>query len=267
MSSTQLRKGELMNLTGNTILIAGGGSGIGRALAQQLHKRGNKVIIAGRRKARLASTLDANPGMSSVELDIASLTSIRATAAHLIATYPKLNAVINCAGIMHIDDAAINIDDELIVSTIQTNLIGAIRLNGALIEHLKQQEASAVVLVSSVLGFTPMAMTAVYSSTKAALHSYAQSLRFKLRKTPVRVLEIIPPWVRTELLNSSEEPRAMPLDEFIEGTMLTLSTDADEIMVPRAQFLRSQAGPNEAAFVRSFNEELEQPVQVQLATN
>ena len=102
-----------------------------------------------------------------------------------------------------------------------------------------------------------MAMTDVYSATKAALHSYAQSLRFKLRDSPVRVLEVIPPWVRTELLNSTEEPRAMPLDEFISGTMLALASDADEIMVPRAEFLRGQAGASEAAFVRSFNEELE----------
>jgi uncharacterized oxidoreductase len=71
------------------------------------------------------------------------------------------------------------------------------------------------------------------------------------------VLEVIPPWVRTELLNSTEEPRAMPLDEFIKGTMLALASDADEIMVPRAEFLRGQAGPNEATFVRSFNKELE----------
>ena len=104
-----------------------------------------------------------------------------------------------------------------------------------------------------------MAMTAIYSSTKAALHSYAQSLGFKLRHTPVRVLEVIPPWVRMELLNSSEEPRAMPLDEFLKGTMTALATDADEIMVPHAKFLRDQAGPNEAAFVSTFNEQLEAP--------
>jgi uncharacterized oxidoreductase len=248
-----------MKLTGNTILITGGGSGIGRALAEELHKRGNKVIIAGRRKERLAKTIEANRGMDSVELDVASPESIRGATGLLISKYPKLNVVIHSAGVMQIDDAATAIDEELIVSTVDTNLIGTIRLTGALIEHLKKQDSSTVIIVSSVLGFTPMAMTAVYSSTKAALHSYAQSLRFKLRNTPVRVLEVIPPWVRTELLNSTEEPRAMPLDEFIDETMSVLATDADEIMVPRAEFLRGQAGPNEAAFVLSFNEGLEQP--------
>ena len=246
-----------MKLTGNTVLITGGGSGIGKALAEALHKRGNKVIIAGRRKERLAKTIAANPGMESIELDVASRESIQAATVSLIANHPDLNVVINCAGIMQIDNAAAAIDDELIVSTVNTNLVGTIRLTGSLIEHLKKQETATVMIVSSVLGFTPMAMTAVYSATKAALHSYTQSLRFKLRTTSVRVLEIIPPWVRTELLNSTEEPRAMPLKEFITGTMDALGTDANEIMVPRAEFLRGQAGPHESAFVHSFNEELE----------
>jgi uncharacterized oxidoreductase len=248
-----------MKLQGNTILITGGGSGIGRSLAEALHHRGNKVIIAGRRKTRLAATIAANPGMDSIELDVADPLSIQRVAKELIAKYPELNVLINNAGIMHIDNAADEIDDDLITSTITTNLMGPIRVTGAFIEHLKQQQEASVLLTSSVLAFMPMAMTAVYSSTKAALHSYAQSLRFKLQHTSVEVLEVIPPWVRTELLNSSEEPRAMPLDEFLHGTMNALATDATEIMVPHAKFLRDQAGPNEAASVRSFNEQFETP--------
>lgn len=248
-----------MKLEGNTIFITGGGSGIGRALAEALHQRGNKVIISGRRKSHLAKTVAANPGMESVELDVSDPASIRRVANELIAKHPKLNVLINNAGIMQIDDSSTAINDELITSTITTNLVGPVRLTGALIEHLKRQDSATVLFVSSVLGFTPMAMTAVYSSTKAAIHSYAQSIRFKLRHSSVSVLEIIPPWVRTELLNSSEEPRAMPLDEFLEGTMDALATDANEIMVPRARFLREQSGPGEAAFVTSFNEQLEAP--------
>ena len=248
-----------MKLEGNTIFITGGGSGIGRALAEALHRRGNKVIISGRRKSHLDRTVEANPGMESIQLDVADPTSIHRVADELIAKYPTLNVLINNAGIMQIDDSSTAIGDELITSTITTNLIGPVRLTGALIEHLKQQQSATVLFVSSVLGFTPMAMTAVYSSTKAAIHSYAQSLRFKLRQSSVSVLEIIPPWVRTELLNSSEEPRAMPLGEFLQGTMDALATDANEIMVPRAKFLREQSGPNEAAFVTSFNEQLEAP--------
>ena len=246
-----------MELTGNTVFITGGGSGIGRALAEELHQLGNKVIISGRRKANLANTIKANPGMDSIELDIADPASIRRVSAELISRYPKLNVLINNAGIMQVDEVAGDVDDELISSTITTNLIGPIRLTSALVEHLKKQESAAVLNVSSVLGFVPMAMAAVYSSTKAALHSYSQSLRFKLRNTSVRVLEVIPPWVRTELLNSSEESRAMPLDEFLQETMEALATDADEIMVERAKFLRDQAGPNECAFVNTFNERFE----------
>ena len=246
-----------MKLEGNTVFITGGGSGIGRAFAEALHARGNKVIIAGRRKGHLAKTIEANPGIEFIELDVADPESIRRASVELIAKFPNINVLINNAGIMQIDDASADVDDELITSTIATNLIGPIRLTGALIEHLKKQESATILIVSSVLGFTLMAMTAVYSSTKAALHSCSQSLRFKLRNTSVRVLEVIPPWVRTELLNSSEEPRAMPLDEFLRGTMEALGTDAEEIMMPRAKFLRDQVGPDEAAFVIPFNEQLE----------
>jgi uncharacterized oxidoreductase len=246
-----------MKLDGNTILITGGGSGIGRALAEAFHRRGNKVIISGRRKTHLAATIEANPGMDSIELDVSDPLSIRPVAMELIGKYPQLNVLINNAGIMQMDDAAAQIDDELITSTVTTNLIGPIRLTGAFIEHLKQQDSASVLLVSSVLGFTPMSMTAVYCSSKAALHSYAQSLRYKLRQTSVEVLEVIPPWVRTELLNSSEAAAAMPLDKFIEETLDALATNATEIMVPRAKFLRDQAGPNEAAFIQSFNDQLE----------
>jgi uncharacterized oxidoreductase len=244
-----------MKLEGNVIFITGGGSGIGRALAETLHRRENKVIISGRRKGQLASTIEANPGMECIELDVADPVSIHRVADELIAKYPGLNVVIHNAGIMQIDDAASSIDDDLITSTITTNLMGPIRLTSALIDHLKKQESATILIVSSVLGFTPMAMTAVYSATKAALHSYAQSLRFQLRHTSVRVLEIIPPWVRTELLNSSEAAGAMPLDDFIKGTFEALSTDDNEIMVPRAKFMRDQVGPSEAEFVNTLNEQ------------
>ncbi len=248
-----------MKLTGNTIFITGGGSGIGKALADALHKQGNQVIISGRRKENLARTVEANPGMASVELDLNDPKSIGRAAAEVIARYPKLNVLVNNAGIMQFDDAAARIDDDLLVSTVTTNLIGPIRLTSALVEHLKQQEQASILMVSSVLGFVPMAMTAVYSSTKAAVHSYTQSLRFKLRNSPVRVLEIIPPWVQTDLLNSTNEPRAMPLQEFIEETMQLLASDTNEILTERARHLRNQAGPSEAAFVTEFNLRLEQP--------
>ena len=132
--------------------------------------------------------------------------------------------------------------------------MGPIRMTGALIEHLKQQSQATVMNTTSVLGYVPLAITAVYSSTKAALHSYTMSLRYKLKDTPVRVLEIAPPWVQTDLLGSNNEPRAMPLAEFIEETMRVLETDADEVLVEQAKPLRNNAGPQEAALVTQFND-------------
>src|SRR5882672_345747 len=135
---TFITKGAtIMKLTDNTILITGGGSGIGRGLAEALHKRGNQVIIAGRRAGRLAEVASANPGMQWVELDIENPASISAVAARLVADYPKLNVLVNNAGVMQIDDASAAIDEKLLVTTLTTNVMGPIRLTGALIEHLK----------------------------------------------------------------------------------------------------------------------------------
>jgi uncharacterized oxidoreductase len=248
-----------MKLTGNTIFITGGGSGIGRGLAEALHKRGNQVIIAGRRKGHLTEVAKANPGMRWVELNIDDPASVAAVARKLITDYPALNVLINNAGIMHIDDVSTAVDEQLLISTLTTNVMGPIRMTGALIEHLKRQDDAAVINNSSGLGFVPLAMTAVYSATKAALHSYTLSLRYKLKGTPVKVLEIAPPWVQTDLLGSNNEPRAMPLDEFIEETIQVLGTDAEEVLVERAKPLRNNAGPGEAAFVIQFNDMMASP--------
>lgn len=248
-----------MKLTGNTIFITGGGSGIGRGLAEELHKKGNTVIISGRRKERLQQTIDANPGMHFLGLDIESPYSINEVAKNLIAKFPKLNVLINNAGIMQIDDVSGPVDDKLVISTITTNLMGPIRLTSALIEHLKKQKSSYVINVSSVLGFVPLALAAVYSSTKAAIHSYSQSLRYKLGDSSVKVLEVAPPWVQTDLINSNNEPRAMPLREFIDETMHVLATDAEEVLVARAEPLRSKVGPDEKAFITEFNDAMLKP--------
>ncbi|MEW6640439.1 MAG: SDR family NAD(P)-dependent oxidoreductase [Pseudomonadota bacterium] len=244
-----------MKLSGNTIFITGGGSGIGRGLAEAFHKRGNKVIISGRRRANLDEVVAANPGMAAVELDITDPASISAVAARLVADYPDLNVVINNAGIMLPDVAAGRIDDKLLVDTVTTNLVGPIRMTAALIDHLKGKNDAVIAYTSSVLGFVPMAVTAVYSATKAALHSYALSQRFLLKNTGVRVLEIAPPWVRTDLMNSREAEQAMPLDQFIAETFSALATDADEILVEGAKAFRGNPGPNEHALVEGFNQQ------------
>jgi uncharacterized oxidoreductase len=243
-----------MRLKGNTIFITGGGSGIGRGLAEAFHKLGNKVIIAGRRRGRLDAVVAANPGMTAFELDIADPASIDSAAKRLISEYPDVNVLINNAGIMQPDRAAGKIDDALLLETININLIGPIRMTSALIEHLKKQDGAVVAYTSSVLGFVPLALTAVYSATKAALHSYVLSQRFMLRDSKIRVLEIVPPWVRTELMNSQDAEQAMPISQFTSEAIRVLGTDADEIVIDAAKAMRGNVGTAEHAFVSSFNE-------------
>jgi uncharacterized oxidoreductase len=243
-----------MRLKGNTIFITGGGSGIGRGFAEAFHKLGNQVIIAGRRRQRLDAVVAANPGMTAIELDIADPASIDSAASRLIRQHPDVNVLINNAGIMQPDRAAGKIDDGLLLDTINTNLVGSIRMTSALIEHLKTKDGAVVAYTSSVLGFVPLALTAVYSSTKAALHSYALSQRFMLRDTTVRVIEIVPPWVRTELMNSQDAEQAMPINQYISEAIRALGTNADEIVIDAAKPLRGNVGAAEHAFVSTFNE-------------
>ena len=245
-----------MKLTGNTIFITGGTSGIGRALAEALHQRGNKVIISGRRRGLLDEVVAANPGMAAIELDMTDAASIERAAAQLIRDYPDFNVLINNAGIMQPDSAAGRIDDALLVSTVETNLIGPIRMTSALLGHLKTKNDAVVAYTTSVLAFVPLAVTAVYSSTKAALHSYIMSQRFMLRDTTVRVLEIAPPWVRTDLMNSREAEQAMPLDVFINETIAVLGTDTNEVLVDAATLFRGNPGPGEHELVNGFNAQM-----------
>lgn len=243
-----------MNLKGNTIFITGGGSGIGRGLAEALHKAGSQIIISGRRKGHLDEVTKANPGMNSIELNVEDPASIHAAAHKLIAEYPKLNVLINNAGIMAPDRVESEVDDKIISSIVTTNLLGPIRMTSALIGHLKRQPSAAVVTVSSGLAFVPLAITATYSATKAAIHSYSMSLRHRLKGTSVKVIEIAPPWVKTELMGAHDDPRQMPLAEFIDETMKILATDDDEIVVERSQFFRKNPGPGEHALVNGFND-------------
>ena len=243
-----------MKLSGNTIFITGGGSGIGRGLAEAFHKLGNKVIISGRRRANLDEVVAANPGMEAIELDITDPASIDAAAARLIAEHPDLNVLINNAGVMPFDDAAAAIDDGQAQAIISTNLLGPIRLTSGLVEHLKAQPSATIIHNSSVVAYTPIAQTAVYSASKAGLHSYSLSQRFMLRDTSVRVQEIVPPWVNTDLFKKTDDPRAMPLDEFIAQLMEQLSTDEPELVVEASRQMRDNPGPNEHALVQQLNE-------------
>jgi uncharacterized oxidoreductase len=245
-----------MKLTGNTVFLTGGGSGIGQALAESLHKLGNQVIISGRRQSALDAVTAANPGMKSIVLDIEDPASITSVVRQLTSDFPALNVLLNNAGIMRPEDLkkGETADAEAIVNT---NLLGPIRITAALMPHLLQQPHATILTVSSGLAFVPLAATPTYCATKAAIHSYTESLRYQLQGTSIRVIEIIPPWVATELMGEKPtDPRAMPLDAFIAETMQLLATDAEEITVQNVLFLRNAPKGDEKALFKQFNDSL-----------
>jgi uncharacterized oxidoreductase len=233
-----------MKITGNTILITGGGSGIGRGLAEAFHALGNHVIVAGRRKQALDDTIAANPGMTSLLLDIQDPAHIRSFAAGLAARYPAVNVLVNNAGIMREENLAAQLESLADAeSTIATNLLGPIRLTAALLPLLRKQPHSVILNVSSGLAFVPLASTPTYCATKAAVHSYTQSLRYQLQGSTTEVLELIPPYVATDLMHGASDPRAMPLEAFIAEVIEILKTGpaAPEICVANVKRLRFAA--------------------------
>ena len=242
-----------MNITGNTILITGGGSGIGRALAEAFHKAGNQVVIAGRREALLNEVTTANPGMEALLLDIQDKDDVAAFARQAVESFPALNAVIHNAGIMRSEAVATGDFLETAEDTIATNLLGPIRLTAALLPHLLRQQRAAILTVSSGLAFVPLATTPTYSATKAAIHSWSMALREQLKATPVEVIEIAPPYVQTELLGPQQavDPAAMPLAEFIAEVMALLESQPEtgEIIVERCKPLRFAAENGQVAAI------------------
>jgi uncharacterized oxidoreductase len=247
-----------MQISGNTILITGGGTGIGRGLAEAFHAEGNQVIIAGRRKESLQAVVLANPGMKAAVLDIGNVESILSFAEQIKKDYPALNVVIQNAGIMKPEplQQGMVADAEAIITT---NLLGPIRLTAALLPLLLKQPRAVIMTVSSGLAFVPLAMTPTYCATKAAIHSYTQSLRYQLRDTSLQVLELIPPYVQTELTGprQASDPNAMPLQDYIAESMTILksSPDATEICVERVKPLRfAEASGGYDAFCKKFND-------------
>lgn len=243
-----------MNFSDATILITGGNSGIGRGLAEALAVRGAKIIITGRDKDRLDEVVRANPGMTAYELDVTSVSDIETLAGKLVIEHPDLNAVIHNAGILPYENVlADHYDMEIVEKVFLTNVMGPLRLTGALLPHLRRKPDAAIITVSSGLAFVPLAKASAYSASKAAIHSWSQSIRHELRDTHISVVEIVPPLVATELTpGQSQNPHAMPLDAFIDETvgLMCAEPTPDEVLVHRVlpQRTAEQAGVFEKVF-------------------
>ena len=229
-----------MNIIGNTIFIPGATSGLGLGLALRFQAAGNHVIVGGRRTELLDRIVAENPGIDSVQIDTADAVSIERATQRVVAEHPELDAVILMAGIMQPEDLHSAGFLDTAERTITTNLLGPIRLIAALVPHLASRPSATIMTVSSGLAFVPLPATPTYSATKAAIHSFTQSLRVQLADTSIEVLELAPPAVATSLMGQEDDPNAMPVEEFLDETMSILASqpDAQEILVSRVGFLR-----------------------------
>lgn len=226
-----------MNMTGNTILVAGGTSGIGLEFARRFHAAGNKVIVAGRRQ-HLLDAIAAEHGIEGEVLDITDDTSIRQLFDTVATKHPELNVLIAMAGIMEPETVLDPGSLEVAERTIATNLLGPIRLVHAFAPLLVEQQDAAILTVTSGLAYVPLPITPTYSAAKAAIHSFTESLREQLRETSVQVIEITPPLTRTTLMGAgTDNERAMPLDDFVSEAMSLLESqpDAPQILVERVK--------------------------------
>lgn len=229
-----------MKTTGNTILITGGTSGIGLGLALRFVQAGNKVIVAGRRKDLLDQITTDHSGIETIVLDVTDPTSIARARETVTSTYPEVNALVNNAGIM-LPEYLLDADSLRVAEdTVTTNLLGPIRMVNAFLPHLSAKDDAVIINVSSGLAFVPLPITPTYNATKAAVHSFSESLRVQLAGTSVKVIELVPPAVRTALMGQQESARAMPLEDFLSEVMTLLRTqpDAREILVENVKFLR-----------------------------
>lgn len=229
-----------MEISGNTILITGGGSGIGRALAHRFNDLGNAVIVTGRHMAPLTETIGERKHMSAYLLDVEDPAAIKSFAGSLLGDYPGLNVIINNAGVMRYEDMTSARDLGDAETMVMTNLLGPIRMIDAFVSHLVGQPGSAIVTLSSGLAFVPMIAAPTYNATKAAIHSYSLSLREQLRGK-VEVIEIIPPAVQTDLTpGQATRDGYLPLETFVDQVMAEFRQQPtpEEIVVERARILR-----------------------------
>ena len=234
-----------MKLSGNTVLITGGTSGLGLAFAEAFINEGSAVIICGRRTARLAQIKAKHPGIITKECDIVIARQREELCHWAVKNYPALNVLINNAGRQLATDLTRPIHLDNVQSEVETNFTAPVHIGSLLAEHLKTQTESAIINISSGLAFVPIAFMPVYCATKAAIHSLTLSLRYQLRNTPVKVFEIAPPSTDTELgherrADKTQTHGGIPISEFISEAMEAIKNDTFEAAIGDAKGLRAK---------------------------
>ncbi len=240
-----------MDLSSNTILITGGASGIGLALAERFLRAGSEVIICGRREEKLRETQDAHPELKIRVCDVAREAERLALLEWAVGEHPGLNVLVNNAGIQRYLQLTEPEEWERSREEIAINLEAPLHLAVLFIPHLQRQQRSAIINVTSGLAFVPMARAPIYCATKAALHSFTLSLRHQLADTPIEVIEIVPPAVNTDLGGPGLHTFGVPLDEFADAAVARLEAGDLEIAYGfAAQSSRASRGELDAIFER-----------------
>jgi uncharacterized oxidoreductase len=218
-----------MDLASNTVLITGGSTGIGLALAKRFLQSGSDVIVCGRREQVLQEARAAHPGLGIHVCDVSNEQDRVALFKSAVADRPRLNVLVNNAGIQHRRDLTDATDWARTRQEIAINLDAPVHLSTLFIPHLLTRQRPVIINVTSGLAFVPLASAPIYCATKAALHSFTLSLRHQLADTPIQVIEIAPPAVDTDLGGAGQHTFGVPLDEFAEAAVAGLQRGDLEI--------------------------------------
>ena len=249
-----------MKTTGNTILITGGATGIGFSLAETFVKAGNEVVICGRREDKLKEAKRKLPQLHITVCDLSKESKRKFLYEWVCSNFSDINILVNNAGIQRMIDFKRGVNELYFgEDEIEVNLKACIHLSALFTPLFLQKEEAAIVNVSSGLGFVPIAIMPVYCATKAAIHSFTMSLRHQLRDTSVKVFEVIPPIVDTELDKGArgqrgQEDRGIPPVEVAKATMKALESNQYEIPVGMAENLRTGSRTNPEQLFHNMNQ-------------
>lgn len=234
-----------MKVTSSTVLITGGATGIGLALAEAFLREGSKVIICGRREKKLQETKERIPALHVIACDVSKDSARESLFQWATNTFSDINVLVNNAGIQkQVDLRKGAVDLSRDEDEIDINLKAPIHLSALFIPHLIKQEESAIMNITSGLAFTPLVAVPIYCATKAGLHSFSQSLRYQLQDTPIKVFEVAPPIVDTELDRGAREKRGqenvgISPSDVAEAALEGIREDQFEIAIGLARELRA----------------------------